>query len=1575
MTAAVAPDPNLHNPLPVDPNNDESKEATRQTESPNDITGSTAAPSIETSSTRDVDGTWGERDVGGPVSHRVAMEDYETMRREISHLSRTRSKSSSRGDGLGLRRTVTGKSARSERAKPQRTQSSTRMQSPMTDGAEDLEAGDAERMAEKEEEFELGPFIREGFLEKRTDAGDSAKKVGVVFKNLTVKGAGSTANDAKTLPDAVFGTFGPDLYRLLCRFIPALSFNKHQRLRTLCNDFSGVIRDGQMMLVLGRPGSGCTTFLKAIANDRGSYAQVSGEVIYGGIQATEISKHYRGEVNYNPEDDQHFPALNVWQTLKFSLLNKTKKREKGEIDIIIDALMKMFGIRHTANTLIGNEMVPGVSGGERKRVSIAETLATKSTVVAWDNSTRGLDASTALDYANSLRIMTDISNRTTLVTLYQAGEQIYDLMDKVLVIDEGRMVYQGPAKEAKQYFIDLGFHCPERETTADFLTSVTDSNQRIIRAGYEAKAPRTAEEFERVFRNSPSYNKVLADIQDYEAHLQRTEHVDAKEFKQSVKEQQSRHVSVKSSFTVSFWRQVLACTQREFWLVWGDKPTIYTKFFIIISIGLIVGSLFYGQSTGTEGGFTRGGTGFFSIIFLGWLQLTELMKAVSGRVVINRHKEYAFYRPSAVVIARVLADFPIILVQVVPFSIIVYFLTGLDVDVSKFWIYLLLVYVTTICITALYRMFAALSPTIDDAVRFSGTALNLLIIYTGYAIPKPTLLHSKIWFGWLYYLNPISYAFEGVLANEFAGRVMQCSSRQLVPQGPGILPENQGCAISGAQLGSTTVTGEQYIGITYEYTRHNLWRNFGVLIAFTVLYILVTALATELFPFVGGGGGALVFKKGHKKPAPESSKSIDAEKGGESGDSSPSRDHLQTTSQKSGALPKTSDSESIFTWRDLNFSVPYEGGQKRLLNDVHGFAKPGVMTALMGASGAGKTTLLNTLSQRQRMGVVSGNMLLDGRPLGTEFQRMTGFVEQQDIHDRTATIREAIEFSAVLRQERHIPREEKIAYVKEIIDLLELRELSDALILSLGVEQRKRVTIAIELAAKPSLLFLDEPTSGLDSQSAFSIIRFLKRLAVAGHGIICTIHQPSSLLIQQFDMILALNPGGNTFYVGPVGENGSAVNQYFANRGVYCPPQKNIAEFILETAAKVGKQKDGKRINWNEEWRNSQENQKLLTEIEQINKERMKVPTKAQESQREYASPVMLQITMLTRRMFTQHWRDPSYLYGKLFVAVITGVFNGFTFWQLGNTVADMQNRMFTAFLIVLIPPTVVNAVLPKFYQNMALWMVRENPSKTYNWFAFCTASIVTEIPIAIITSIIYWVIWYYATGLPTDSATAGYVFWMVLLFFLFQASWGQWICAFAPTFTVISNVLPFFFVMFGLLNGVVRPYSQLPVFWRYWVYYLIPSTYWIGGVIAATLRDIPVRCAPEEAARFNPPAGQTCAQFAQSYVESVGQGYLMNPSATANCGYCQYSSGVEYMASLNVNPSDKWKYLPIFLAFCISNWALVYFFIYTVRVRGWSFGLGYVFGTLGRTVDIVTSGIRKMVGMGRKEKEAKQGT
>ena len=260
--------------------------------------------------------------------------------------------------------------------------------------------------------------------------------------------------------------------------------------------------------------------------------------------------------------------------------------------------------------------------------------------------------------------------------------------------------------------------------------------------------------------------------------------------------------------------------------------------------------------------------------------------------------------------------------------------------------------------------------------------------------------------------------------------------------------------------------------------------------------------------------------------------------------------------------------------------MPVPGGERRLLHDVYGYVKPGTLTALMGASGAGKTTCLDVLAQRKNIGVVSGNILVDGCPIGGDFARGTAYgtlrliyyqcfsflltlavAEQMDVHEGTATVREAMQFSARLRQPAHIPAQEKDAYVEEIIELLELQDLADALVFSLGVEARKRLTIGVELASKPELLlFLDEPTSGLDGQSAWNLVRFLKKLAASGQAILCTIHQPSSLLFESFDKLLLLESGGETVYFGDIGPDSSLLQEYFARYGAICPSNVNPAE-------------------------------------------------------------------------------------------------------------------------------------------------------------------------------------------------------------------------------------------------------------------------------------------------------------------------------------------------------------------------------------------------------------------------------
>lgn len=166
---------------------------------------------------------------------------------------------------------------------------------------------------------------------------------------------------------------------------------------------------------------------------------------------------------------------------------------------------------------------------------------------------------------------------------------------------------------------------------------------------------------------------------------------------------------------------------------------------------------------------------------------------------------------------------------------------------------------------------------------------------------------------------------------------------------------------------------------------------------------------------------------------------------------------------------------------------------------------------------------------------------------------------------------------------------------------------------------------------------------------------------------------------------------------------------------------------------------------------------------------------------------------------------------------------------------------------------------------------------------------------------------------------------------------------------------------MCNLFNGVIRPYASYPVFWKYWLYYVNPITWWIRGALSAVLPAVKVECAPQEVTYFTPPDGQSCQSYASNWVTNIARtGYLLPDSAgsTTECGYCMYSNGSEYMHTLNVHDDDKWHCFGIFLAFVIINWVLVYFFIYTVRIRGWSFGMGWLFGGIGAMV----GGVKKLI-------------
>lgn len=332
----------------------------------------------------------------------------------------------------------------------------------------------------------------------------------------------------------------------------------------------------------------------------------------------------------------------------------------------------------------------------------------------------------------------------------------------------------------------------------------------------------------------------------------------------------------------------------------------------------------------------------------------------------------------------------------------------------------------------------------EDCFRFGGIASTTTVYFAGFLIPINRM--RPVW-SWLHYISPPRYTYEALLANEFHRLEISCGS-QLIPNVPGASVSNQICPVRGAKGGQQSVPGQQYVeflGFSYS----NRWRNVGILIAFAAAYMLVGIVGSETMHFTSQGGTPVVFSRRvkKKKKTAEAAPNADVEK------SAAARD-----SGSSG--PESYRGRPSLVWSDVTVDI----GEKRVLQEITGYVRPGELVALCGSSGAGKTTLLTHLTQTNPSGVMGGQLEFGNKRLGKYFKKMSGFAQQSDIHDGSATIREALEFAALLRQPSLYSRAEKLAYVDHVLDIMDLTHLQHALIgdadSGLGVELTKRVTVS-----------------------------------------------------------------------------------------------------------------------------------------------------------------------------------------------------------------------------------------------------------------------------------------------------------------------------------------------------------------------------------------------------------------------------------------------------------------------------------------------------------------------------------
>ncbi|EER44595.1 multidrug resistance protein [Histoplasma capsulatum H143] len=1345
-------------------------------------------------------------------------------------------------------------------------------------------------------------------LQSRDPERYPRRTAGFAFRNLNVHGFGKPTDYQKDVANA------PLEIGNLFRAITGSGKHRIQILR----DFSGIVNDGEMLVVLGRPGSGCSTFLKTIAGEmNGIYLGDDSYINYQGIPIKQMHKQFRGEATYTAETDVHFPQLTVGETLEFAARARAPAnripgvtREQHAIHMR-DVVMASFGLNHTLIPC-RNDLVRGISERAQR---ILQTL--------WN--------------LPDSRLSTDYMGATVCVAIYQASQKAYDYFDKVTVLYEGRQIYFGRTDEAKKFFVDMGFECPERQTTADFLTSLTSPVEHIIRPGFEGKTPITPSEFETAWKNSAAYAKLLQDIEEYETRYP-IGGPSVDKFIESRKAQQARSQRVKSPYTISVSQQIGLCVRRGFQRLRRDMSLTLSALIGNFFMSLILGSVFYNLNQTTESFYRRGALLFFAILMSAFASSLEILTLYAQRPIVEKHARYALYHPFTEAISSMLCDLPYKFLNSITFNLPIYFLSNLRREPSAYFVFWLFTFVTTLAMSMIFRTIAATSRTLAQALAPAAVLILGLVIYTGFAIPTRNMLS---WARWINYIDPVAYAFEALMVNEFHNRQFECAG--FIPSGgeyDSYPLENKVCGTVGSIAGSSRVDGDLYLRLSFQYEYSHIWRNLGIIFAITFFFMFTYLFSTEYISEAKSKGEVLLFRKGHKSKKAKNS-DIEASTPTISGEKS-------SGSSSQGVSASIQKQTAIFQWKDVCYDIKVKKEERRLLDHVDGWVKPGTCTALMGVSGAGKTTLLDVLATRVTMGVVSGEMLVDSQPRDASFQRKTGYIMQQDIHAATSTVREALNFSALLRQPASVPRAEKLAYVDEVIKLLEMEDYADAVVgvpgEGLNVEQRKRLTIGVELAAKPQLLlFLDEPTSGLDSQTSWSILNLLDTLTKHGQAILCTIHQPSAMLFQRFDRLLFLASGGKTVYFGDVGERSSILSSYFERNGASpCPPDANPAEWILEViGAAPGSKSD---IDWPEVWRNSPERKAVHAHLDELKstlseKGKTELANRSPEDYCEFAAPFSVQVWECLIRVFSQYWRSPVYIYSKTALCSLSALFVGFSFFNAQTSLQGLQNQMFAVFMLMTILGNLTQQIVPNFVAARALYEARERPSKSYSWKAFMIANISVELPWNTLMAVIVFACWYYPIGLynaiPSDQIheRGGLMFLLVLAFLLFASTFAHLVIAGVEVAETGANLANLLFMLCLVFCGVLATKEALPGFWVF-LYRISPFTYLISAMLSTGFAGADIVCEPVEFLHFNPIANQTCEQYLAAFRESYPpKGYLENPLATSDCGFCIMQNTDTFLASIGSYYSDAWRNFGFMWVYIVFNIVGAVFIYWLTRV------------------------------------------
>ncbi|KAL8113886.1 hypothetical protein AgCh_020971 [Apium graveolens] len=1260
----------------------------------------------------------------------------------------------------------------------------------------------------------------EKFLLKLRDridrVGVEMPTIEVRFENLNVEA--EAFSGSRALPS--FVNFNRSLVEGLLNIFHLIPKNKKKL--TILEEVSGILKPCRMTLLLGPPSSGKTTLMLALAGKLDPTLKTSGSVTYNGHTMKEFVPQRTAA--YISQHDLHIGELTVRETLAFSarvqgvgsqleLLAELARREKDanikpdpdvdiymkaaatagqEASVVTDYVLKILGLDICADTMVGDQMIRGISGGQKKRVTTGEMMVGPSRALFMDEISTGLDSSTTFQIVKALRHSVHILQGTALISLLQPAPETYDLFDDIILLSDGHVVYQGPREHVLEFFESMGFKCPQRKGVADFLQEVTskkDQKQYSINRNQPYRFI-TSKEFADAFRSFHVGQHVRNDLAT------------------SFDKGKSHPAALTTNkYGLKKTELLKALTAREVLLMKRNSFVYIFKLFQLTVMALLTMTLFlrteFKRDNVTEGGFYMGAL-FFGVVMLMFNGLAELAMTIAKLPVFYKQRDLLFFPTWSYALPTWIVKIPVTFLEVAVWVFLTYYVIGFDPNVGRlFKQYLILLLINQMA-SALFRMTGALGRNMILANTFGGFALLILFALCGFVLARGDV---PDWWLWGYYSSPMMYGINAVAVNEFLGHQWNRLNTD------------------GETIGVAILKSRGFFPYSYWY-----WIGAGALVGF----ILVLNLGYTL---------ALTYLNPLGKPRAIVSAGSDAAEVEESTENN----------QKKKGMILPFEPHSI-TFDDIKYSVDMPQEMKEqgvvenkllLLKGVSGSFRPGVLTALMGVSGAGKTTLMDVLAGRKTGGYIEGNVTVSGYPKKQEtFARISGYCEQNDIHSPYVTVHESLPYSAWLRLPSEVDTAKRKMFVNEVLELVELDNLKEALVGLPGVnglstEQRKRLTIAVELVANPSVIFMDEPTSGLDARAAAIVMRTVRNTVDTGRTVVCTIHQPSIDIFEAFDELFLMKRGGMEIYAGPVGQHSCELIQYFEDiDGVSkIKDGYNPATWMLEVTA--SSQEIILGVDFTDIYKHSdlyRRNKALIKELStpRPGSSDVSFPT-------QYSQSFIVQCVACLWKQRCSYWRNTSYTAVRFVFTIAISLIFGSMFWDLGSKINTRQNlfnamgSMYAACLFLGIQNA--SSVQPVVAVERTVFY-RERAAGMYSALPYAFAQVLVEVPYILFQTVTYGLIVYAMIGFEWTAVKLFWYLFFMFFTFMYFTFYGMMTVAVTPNADVAAIIAAAFYGIWNLFSGFIVPRPSIPKWWR-WYSWLCPVAYTLYGLIASQFGDI----------------------------------------------------------------------------------------------------------------------------------------